>query len=118
MFTGGVRDLLSKVSSETTSSILPVSILGLISSGARSRILPVAVKTNSSRTDSARVKASLISGVTTSWMIPVWSRRSMKIRPPWSRRELTQPDTVTVLPKKLCKSFAKFLISDIISLTE
>ena len=79
---GGVRDLLRRVNLSTTSSMVPVAILGLMSSGARARILPVAVRTNSSRTDSARVKASWISGVTTSWTMPVWSRRSMKMSPP------------------------------------
>lgn len=111
MLTGRGSDLLSNVSSLTTSSMVPVAILGLTSSGARSRILPVAWRTNSSRTDSAKLKASLVSGVMTSWMMPVWSRKSIKMRPPWSRRELTQPSTITCLPKKLCKSFAKILIS-------
>ena len=33
------------------------------------------------------------SGWKTSWTMPVRSRRSMKIRPPWSRRRWTQPAT-------------------------
>ena len=82
MLTGGVADLLRRVNSLTTSSMVPVSMLGLMRSLARSRILPVAERTNSSRTDSASLKASLVSGVMTSCKIPVWSRRSMKMRPP------------------------------------
>ena len=50
--------------------------------------------------------------------MPVWSRRSIKIKPPWSRRELTQPETVTVLPKLFFSSFARNLISVIIPLVE
>lgn len=75
--------------------MFPVGMLGFLSSGARSRTMPVAVMTYSSRRDSARVKLSLVSGVITSWMRPLWSLRSMKMRPPWSRREFTQPATVT-----------------------
>ena len=66
MLTGGVADLLRRVSSLTTNSIVPVGMLGLMRSFARSRIVPVAVRTNSSRTDSASLKESGVSGVTTS----------------------------------------------------
>ena len=38
-----------------------------------------------------------VSGWKTSWTSPVRSRRSMKIRPPWSRRRCTQPATRTSL---------------------
>ena len=38
------------------------------------------------------------SGLTTSWLTPVESRRSMKTRPPWSRRFATQPASVWRCP--------------------
>ena len=78
----------------TTSSMSPVGMLGFLRDSSRSWMVPVAVMTNSSRRASANLKAAAASGFMTSWMIPVWSRRSTKMRPPWSRRELTQPETV------------------------
>ena len=110
MLTGRGSDLFNNSKSSTTNSILPVGMLGFTKSGSRSRMVPVAFKTNSSRTVSASLKDFSVSGVTTNWMMPVWSRRSIKIRPPWSRRELTQPSTVTCLPKKSCKVSTKILI--------
>ena len=58
--------------------------------------MPVALSTSSARSLWASSKDSPeLSGLKTSWTIPVRSRRSMKIRPPWSRRRLTQPATRT-----------------------
>src|SRR6476469_7279588 len=50
----------------------------------------------------------------TSCVTPVWSRTSIKIRPPWSRRALTQPLTVTVAPICSVTAELKILISVIL----
>ena len=41
-----------------------------------------------------------VSGWKTSCTMPERSRRSMKIRPPWSRRRCTQPATRAALPAR------------------
>ena len=49
----------------------------------------------------ARRPRRCVSGWKTSWTSPVRSRRSMKIRPPWSRRRCTQPATRTSSPTRV-----------------
>jgi len=79
----------------TCSSTSPVGRLGLTASGARATISPSAWSTYSFRIPCAAFAASgARSGLTTSWQMPVWSRRSMKISPPWSRRRAAQPASV------------------------
>ena len=73
----------------------PVGRFGLTFSGARAATSPVARRTNSFRMSCAAAAASGDrSGLTTSWLMPVESRRSMKTSPPWSRRRATQPASV------------------------
>src|ERR671932_445089 len=72
---------------------------GFTVSGARATISPVARRTNSFRTScAARAASGAVSGLTTSWQIPVWSRRSTNTSPPWSRRRAAQPARVTRRP--------------------
>ena len=65
----------------------PVGIFGLTVSGERATTSPLARSTNSLRISFASsAAAGERSGLTTSCMTPVWSRRSTKTSPPWSRR--------------------------------
>ena len=48
-----------------------------------------------------RVRLGARSGWITSWQSPVWSRRSTKTSPPWSRRVSTQPGERQLLPDVL-----------------
>ena len=62
--------------------------------------LPLTARTNSLRQASALWNASSpYCGLMTSCTIPLLSRRSMKMRPPWSRRVFTQPASVSSLPQ-------------------
>src|SRR5205823_1264022 len=72
---------------------------GFSVSGLRATISPPARRTNSLRTSCAACAASgAVSGLTTSWQTPVWSRRSTNTSPPWSRRRAAQPARVTRRP--------------------
>ena len=71
----------------TCSSTAPVGMFGLTVSGARATTSPSAWSTNSLRISFASSAASgACSGLITSCVIPVRSRRSTKTSPPWSRR--------------------------------
>ena len=73
----------------------PVGRFGLTASGARATTSPSAWRTNSLRISFASSAASgARSGLITSCVIPVRSRRSTKTSPPWSRRRATQPARV------------------------
>jgi hypothetical protein len=86
-------------SSSTWISTAPVARLGLTASGARAATSPLVRTTNSERIACAACAASgERSGLTTSCTTPVWSRRSTKISPPWSRLRATQPATATLRP--------------------
>ena len=94
---GGAVDTMSSVS--TRSSTSPVARFGFTSSGARATTSPSARSTNSLRTPcAASAAAGACSGLTTSWQRPARSRRSMKTRPPWSRRRWAQPASVMRRP--------------------
>ena len=54
--------------------------------------------------DAIAVASGCASGSNTSWVMPSRSRRSMKIRPPWSRRFCTQPKRTTSRPMSLARS--------------
>ena len=61
----------------------------------------VARSTNSLRISFASSAATRRrSGLITSCMRPVWSRRSTKTSPPWSRRRATQPASVSCAPRR------------------
>ena len=84
------------VHAPTCSSISPVGSAGLTCPASRRTTRPATLTTCSERSRSAAAKASpLVSGWKTSCSSPERSRRSMKIRPPWSRRRCTQPATRT-----------------------
>src|SRR5205085_4145504 len=77
---------------------------GFTVSGARATISPVARRSNSFRISCAAPAASgAVSGLTTSWKIPVWSRRSTNTSPPWSRRRAAQPARVTRRPASVAR---------------
>ena len=57
-----------------------------------------AARTRSGRRARPAAASGACSGLTTSCVTPVSSRRSMKTRPPWSRRRAAQPASVTVRP--------------------
>ena len=78
---------------------MPVASRSLIDSAGRARTLPFTCSTVSLRRCSATAKASgLKSGSTVICTVPLRSRRSMKITPPWSRRRSTQPQSCTSWP--------------------
>ena len=82
-------------------SISPVGILGLFVPAGRWRTLPVMLTTHSLRRAEAWSKSSSLGksdGSKTVLGAASRSRMSMKMRPPRSRREWTQPDRVTVQP--------------------
>ena len=74
-------------------------MFGLTVSALRATSVPSARRTNSFRIWCASSAASgASSGLITSCVIPLRSRRSTKIRPPWSRRRATHPDRVSFSP--------------------
>ena len=88
-----------------TTSMSPVGMLGLARPSPRSRTLPVTATTYSGRAASALAWASGETSLSrTTWVMPVRSRRSRKMRLPWSRRRLTQPMRVTVWPALVLRS--------------
>ncbi len=98
---GGVSASASSSASLTLISTSPVGSFGLTVSGSRFTTAPAALRTSSARSlwpSSNAPPAS--SGLKTSWTSPVRSRRSMKIRPPWSRRRCTQPATLASDPTR------------------
>jgi hypothetical protein len=76
--------------SRMKTSISPVGSLGFTSSGSRAFTSPSMRMQYSARSFSTSEKTGL-SGSQSTWVMPKWSRRSMKITPPWSRRRCTQP---------------------------
>ena len=103
---GGLVETTS--SSSTWSSTAPVGMFGFTFSGVRAVTSPVARRTNSLRMSCAAFAASgERSGLTTSWPTPVESRRSMKTRPPWSRRRATQPGERVPLARLLGPELAR-----------
>jgi hypothetical protein len=69
------------VTSSTASSTSPVGSFGLTASAPRATTIPVIVTTLSSRSPEAASKLALVA-FTTHWVMPWWSRRSMKRRLP------------------------------------
>ena len=91
---------LSSRSSWATISMSPVAMLGLVRPSPRLRTAPVTATTYSERAASALAWAAGETSLSrTTWVMPVRSRRSRKMRLPWSRRRLTQPMRVTVSPE-------------------
>jgi len=87
--------LLSTVRADTSTSIEPDARRGLTVSGERRTTAPrMAITDSACRWEACR-NSSSCSGCITNWQIPVWSRRSMKIRPPWSLIRWTQPARLT-----------------------
>ncbi len=102
---GGVGDSARRSAPATDSSISPVAILGLTVPSSRRTTSPSTLSTCSERSVPASACASGdVSGWKTSWSTPLRSRRSMKIRPPRSRRRATQPATRTVSPARWASS--------------
>ena len=97
---GGVTEVLSTSSSLTRTSMRPVASFSLSWPSGRSRTVPVTLMGHSERMVSAAWKAvpPECSGSKETCVTPARSRRSTKIRPPWSRRCQTQPVSVTVWP--------------------
>ena len=83
----------------TWTSTSPVGMFGLTASGRAADDLALPPEdelvANAVR---GRVRLRARSGLTTSWQSPVWSRRSTKTRPPWSRRVSAQPASVSRWP--------------------
>jgi hypothetical protein len=81
-------------------STSPVGIFGLFVPAGRCRTLPVMRTTHSLRNEAARSNSSFgkSDGSKTLCVRPSRSRTSMKIKPPRSRREWTQPSSVTIWP--------------------
>ena len=106
MENGGVTEVLSTSMALARTSMSPVSMLGLTASAARSRTLPVTFSTNSRPRCSALEKSSAEtqSGSTTTWVYPQRSRKSQKMRPPWSRLCHAQPVSTTSLPTSSLRS--------------
>ena len=102
--TGNGSESLSRSNSSTSISISPVGMFGLIFSCWRAVTFPLIAITYSLRRRPAFWCTAAISGLNMICIIPVTSRRSMKIRPPRSRRRCTQPIRVTF-------SFTFFLFS-------
>jgi hypothetical protein len=77
----------------------PVASFAFSVPGRRFTTVPTTLTTNSIR---IWLAASCASGASvrsiTTWVIPWRSRRSRKIRPPWSRRRFTQPESRTAAP--------------------
>ena len=89
-------------SSSTWSSTSPVGIFGFTVSGERAATSPRAWSTNSLRISCASsAAAGERSGLITSCVTPVRSRRSTNTSPPWSRRRATQPARARLLPDVL-----------------
>ena len=98
---GGTEALFRIRSSRALTSIVPVGRFALIVSSLRRSISPRTIRTHSERSAWARAWASgADSGRKTIWTSPVLSRRSTKIRPPWSRRRWTQPASTTSSPTR------------------
>ena len=99
---GVVLAVLSTVRAVTFSSTAPVGNLSLACS--RAATCPVTSITNSLRRLSAvaMTSADTFSGLITNCMIPSRSRRSIKIKPPRSRRRPTHPFKVISCP--MCSS--------------
>ncbi len=92
---GGVRDLFRTTILVAESSTVPVGSSGFSAPGRRLTIFPVICTTHSDRRlPASSWAASEYSGLKTTWSSPERSRRSIKIRLPWSRRRWTQPATV------------------------
>src|SRR4051812_25710640 len=105
MGNGGVSDSARCSASSTESSISPVARLGLTLPGSRLTTSPAADSTCSGRSRWASAWApGAVSGWKTSCTTPERSRRSMKIKPPWSRRRCTQPATRTCSPSRAASS--------------
>ena len=100
IWNGGVTDVLRTSAWSVRTSISPVASLVLVVSSPRARTTPWILMGHSGRIVSAILKASPseCSGSKVSCVMPSRSRRSQKIRPPWSRRRLTQPVRVTSSP--------------------
>src|SRR5579883_2787137 len=102
MAKGGVsaREKMCRCAAST--SISPVASFGLgwPPEETRETTLPATPMQNSLRRFPASSWASLsTSGPKTTWVMPSRSRRSMKMRPPWSRRFWTQPISTTWRPR-------------------
>ena len=89
----------------TRTSTSPLGRFGLTVSGERATTSPRAASTYSGRTCSASACASATrDGSKTSCTTPLRSRRSMKMRLPWSRRRATQPARRTSRPTSAARS--------------
>ena len=97
---GSTSAMFSTSRSAAATSTSPVTIFGLFVPAGRRRAVPVMATTHSLRNAAARSKISLgrSEGSKTVCVRPSRSRTSMKMSPPRSRREWTQPDKVTVCP--------------------
>ncbi len=96
---GVVLAAFSTLISCASTSIAPVGMFGLTASGRRLRTVPLTCTTYSLRIPAASACASGVwLASTTTCVVPHRSRRSMKIRPPCSRRRLTHPASVTSWP--------------------
>ena len=96
---GGVLAALRTTAALASTSMSPVSRLGLAVPSGRGRTVPVICATHSARKRSATLNASgASSGWKTTCTRPVLSRRSMKTRPPWSRRRCNHPAREMVCP--------------------
>ena len=83
-------------------------MFGLTVSALRATSVPSARRTNSFRIWCASSAASAASsGLITSCVIPLRSRRSTKIRPPWSRRRAAQPARIELLADELLRGLAR-----------
>ena len=78
--------------------------VGVFEAGGAAADFPLTATTNSGRAASALAWAAAIFSSTTIWAMPERSRRSRKMRPPWSRRRLTQPIRTTSCPASSARS--------------
>ena len=103
---GGVLEVLSTTILVTYTSMAPVASFSLSWPSGRSRTVPLTMIGHSERMVSAswNVSSSQTSGSNSSWVTPSRSRRSTKIRPPWSRLCQTQPVSVTSSPMLASRS--------------
>jgi hypothetical protein len=90
-------------SNSTASSISPVASLGFTASAPRATTWPVRVTTLSRRSAEACSKQAPVA-LTTHWVTPKLSRRSMKSRCPWSRLRWTQPERRAGWPTCVARS--------------
>ncbi len=89
---------LSTSTDATCTSTLPVSMAGFSVPSGRLTTFPFTSITHSGRICSAVMKLSAFSGSKRHCTMPVRSRRSTKMMPPWSRRLATQPAKTTSSP--------------------